>query len=38
MHSEKSVVESTKIWPAQQNFSFKDESTKILFELIKKCC
>ena len=36
IHPEKCFVESTKIWLAQKNFSFKYESMKILFELIKK--
>ena len=36
LHPEKSFVESTKIWLAQQNFSFKYGSMEILFELIKK--
>ena len=32
---EKSLVESTKIWLAQQNFSFKYGSVEILFKLTK---
>ena len=43
LHPEKSFVESTKIWLAQQNFSFKCESMEILFKLTKTnifhfCC
>ena len=36
MHQEKSFVELTKIWLAQQKFSFKNGTMEILFELIKK--
>ena len=36
IHPEKCFVESTKIWLAQQSFSFKYEPMKILFELTKK--
>ena len=35
-HPEKCFVESTKFWSAQQNFSFKYGSMKILFELAIK--
>ena len=35
MHPEKCLVESTKIWLAQQNFSFKCGPMEILFELTK---
>ena len=33
IHPEKCFVESTKIWLAEQSFSFKYESIEILFEL-----
>ena len=36
MHPEKCFVESTKIWFAQQSFSFKYGPMEILFELTKK--
>ena len=36
MHPEKCFVESTKIWLAQQNFSFKCGPMEILFELSKE--
>ena len=36
LHSEKRFVESTKIWLAQQNFSFKYGPMESLFELSKK--
>ena len=36
MHQEKCFVETTKVWLAQQNFSFKYGSLEILFELIKE--
>ena len=35
-HPEKCFVESTKIWFAEQNFSFKYGSIEILFELTKE--
>ena len=35
-HPEKSFDEWTKIWFAERNFSFKNGSTEILFELSKK--
>ena len=36
MQAEKCFVESTKIWLAQQNFSFQYGSIEILSESIKK--
>ena len=36
LHPEKCFVESTKIWLAKQNFSFKYGPMVILFELTKK--
>ena len=36
IHPEKLFDESTKIWLAQPNFSFKYGSIKILFELTKQ--
>ena len=35
-HPEKCFIESTKIWLAQQIFSFKYESMEILFEITKE--
>ena len=36
LHPEKCFVEETKIWLAQQSFSFKYGPMEILFELTKK--